>query len=409
MKLVFNNWLDSPSITLPSSKSISNRALIINALTNNACTLQGLSNSTDTATLQEMLASSLMILNAHDCGTAYRFITAYIATQAAGRSRIITGAPHLRTRPISGLVNALQSMGANITYMDKENFAPIKVQPTPIAINEVNVEASESSQFVSALCLVAPSLPNGLSIHLNGTISSEPYIHMTLKLMQQLGVESSYIDNTIKIPAGNYKPINYSVEADWSSACFIYCALMLATKPQDILLQQLSTHSIQGDSYMALLAKDFGITSTSQNENILIANNGKVTPALHYKLDSYPDLAIPFIVVCAIKYPSVTISGLHTLALKESNRIIALQTELQKVGVQLIYENDELKFEGKLIINKNIIFSTYNDHRIAMALSLVGILNTGVQIENPAVVSKSFPKYWEQLLRIGFLINDEQV
>jgi 3-phosphoshikimate 1-carboxyvinyltransferase len=322
-----------------------------------------------------------------------------------GRPRILTGAPHLRTRPIADLVEALQSMGCKITYMDKQGYAPIKIEAAKLINNKIKIDASKSSQFVSALCLVGPSLPNGISIEML-QVASEPYIDMTLKLMQYFGIASTKINNIIEIPAAAYKPIPYAIENDWSSACFIYCALMTSETQQQICLNKLNTNSIQGDSYMAELAQDFGIVTSHENENILITNNGSVNIKRNYNLSNYPDLAIPFIVACALKFPSVTISGLHTLALKESDRILALQTELKKVGIILNYNQDILSFGGAYTHSEVPIgFDVYADHRIAMALSLVGILAKQIEINNPEVVSKSFPNYWLELSKIGFQIS----
>jgi 3-phosphoshikimate 1-carboxyvinyltransferase len=401
LHLTFTKYNSNAIINLPASKSISNRALIINALTGNKCMITNLSTASDTIILQELLASPLMILNANDCGTAFRFITAYYATHATGRSRIITGAPHLRTRPIADLVNALQSIGCNICYMDKDGFAPIKITPTPITKNKIQIDGSKSSQFISALCLVAPCVPNGLAIEIIHSINSEPYINMTLQMMKQFGVDSTKTSNQILIKQSSYSAVNYTVENDWSSACFFYCALILLGQNTSLTIQNLSTTSIQGDKFIATVAIDFGITTIPKDANLIITNNGIKNIKANYHFSDFPDLAVPLIVVCALQFPTVTISGLQTLTLKECDRINALQTELAKVGVQLKYVNDILSFTGAFNNSKNVIFNVYNDHRIAMALSLICILNKNVSIDNESVVSKSFPTYWQELAKLA--------
>jgi 3-phosphoshikimate 1-carboxyvinyltransferase len=393
-------WSNTAIIELPSSKSLSNRALVVQALCAQPFDILNLSNADDTINLHQALNSKLMIRNVGDAGTALRFCTALFSVLNPESVYILTGSPRLRQRPIAPLVEALQQIGANIKYADKVGFAPLEITSTTITTHEIHVDASMSSQFISALCLIAPTLQNGLNIIPKGQIISEPYITMTLQLMKHFGI--AYTQNeTIQISPQRYSPKNYTVEADWSAASFFYAALLLQENGQ-IQINGLQQNSLQGDSQITTLLLPFGITTTFHKTGVLI---NKSTPNIttDYKLDmsNYPDMAIPLIVACAIKFPFVTFTGLSTLLVKESNRIEALQTELIKFGLQLTYQVDVLSFTGTLQpIQTAIVIDTYNDHRIAMAMSLMAFAGYDLAINHHEVVDKSFPDYWNQLAKI---------
>jgi 3-phosphoshikimate 1-carboxyvinyltransferase len=405
MHISFTSLPKNASVQLPTSKSISNRVLIIRALCNQYFAIENISNSNDTVALQEMLSSKLLICNANEAGTAFRFMTAFLSIHQPGRTKILTGAPRLRQRPIAPLVLALQKMGADIAYTDQIGFAPLKITAVDTLQNEVTIEANISSQFISALCLIAPCLQNGLTINLSDVITSTPYIKMTLHLMLHFGIKSNFENNVIHILPQKYIAKPYIIEADWSSATFIYCALLMM-QHGEIFIDKIKFSGIQGDEYIAkICATYFGLKTKIENNRIrLFLENNSSDTGQHFNFADAPDLAIPFIVVCAIHYQKTTISGLHTLLVKESDRVKALQTELAKVGLQLHYENDILSFSGKIAIEENVIFETYNDHRIAMALALIAIVHPRISITDEHVVAKSFPDYWIELGKIGFVI-----
>jgi 3-phosphoshikimate 1-carboxyvinyltransferase len=405
MKISFISLPQYASVQLPTSKSITNRVLLIQALCQQHLQINNISNSDDSIAMQDMLASNTMIVNANEAGTALRLMTAFYCMHQQGTTKIITCAPRLRQRPIADLVQALQSIGADISYADKEGFAPLKIKSVNNLQNNITIDANISSQFISALCLIAPCLPNGLHIQLLPPITSLPYIHMTLGLMNHFEVASSFTDNQIHILPQQYIAKAYTVEADWSAATFIYSALMLLPNGS-IFIADLQLQSIQGDAFMYQLAAQFGITSAQQVDGIRINKTSEpIVPAQIIDLNAHPDLAIPFIVVCALQYPQIQITGLQTLLVKESNRIEALQTELAKVGIKLNYTNNALSFSGNLQTTEPVIFDTYQDHRIAMALALVAIMHPNISINNTEVVSKSFPEYWHQLQVLGFVIE----
>ena len=406
MKINFTKLTSNAKVQLPASKSISNRVLIIQALCKQSVAITNVSNSADTIALQEMLASELNIVNANEAGTAFRFMTALLCVQNATTQKIITGAPRLRERPIADLVDALNSMGAAITYADKYGFAPLKIQSVDKLKSEVSIAANVSSQFISALCLIAPSLPNGLKIHFNTTIFSLPYIKMTLQLMQYFGVQSSFTENKIHILPQSYVAKPIAIEADWSAATFIYCALLIMQEGT-IEIDSLQFTGIQGDEIIADWCKQhFGIQQAITQTGVRInLTKQAIFTALHFDCTDCPDLAIPLIVACAIRYPQTTFIGLQSLLVKESNRIEALQTELAKIGLVLTYQNDILSFSGNLDTNFAVTFDSYNDHRIAMALALVAIVHPNININDAHVVNKSFPDYWQQLQNLGFKIN----
>jgi 3-phosphoshikimate 1-carboxyvinyltransferase len=406
MKINFTQLPNNATINLPTSKSISNRALIIQALCTQQFRIENLSDSNDTKALQEMLASKLLVLNANEAGTAFRFMTAFLCIHNPGSTHILTGAPRLRERPIEDLVDALNSIGAKIEYIDKIGYAPLKIDAVARLQNQVTISANISSQFVSALCLIAPCLPDGLQIILDTNITSAPYIKMTLALMKEFGIQSIFTENKIEILPQPYLPKPYIIEADWSSATFMYCALLIMQEGE-IFIDNIKISSMQGDEIIAKICNQFLNLQTTSKDNGLVLQLSKSenNNLLHFNFTDTPDLAIPFIVMCAIRYPQTTITGLHTLLVKESNRVLALQTELAKVGIILRYENDILTFSGELIISNEVIFETYNDHRIAMALALVAIVHPHITINDEHVVAKSFPEYWVELSKIGFGIS----
>ncbi len=392
------NFINNAVVNLPASKSISNRVLVIQALIGEELQIANLSNAEDTINLNHTLNSELLVRNIGEAGTAFRFCCALFSILKPGTTYLLTGAPSLRLRPIAPLVSALKDLGADITYADKQGFAPLVINGKALSGGEITINANLSSQFVSALCLIAPYLQNGLTIKLNN-ITSEPYVLLTLKLMAHFGISYSYKNSIIKIEAQAYEPQNIVIENDWSGASFFYACLMLQNSGT-IHFDNLNLESLQGDSYVATLAAMFGIASVQQGTQVKISKVQELEIATAIlDLNNYPDMALPIIVACALKYNQIKFTGLHTLLVKESNRIAALQTELSKIGMQLMYENDVLSFEGILDFSKEVVFNTHNDHRIEMALSLISFYSK-ISFDGDSVVNKSFPNYWMEFAKV---------
>jgi 3-phosphoshikimate 1-carboxyvinyltransferase len=379
---------------LPASKSISNRVLIIRALCGQDFTIHNLSEAIDTQVLIKALASDDLVINVNEAGTAFRFCTALFSIHHLGQLKVLTGAPRLRERPIKDLVESLRSLGAEISYADQEGCAPLSIVSKEIQGGRVEISSSISSQFVSALCMIAPYMKDGLEIVLDDTIVSESYIRMTLSIMKQFGINVQQKENRLMIPAAQYVPMDFTVENDWSAAVnlYIYC-LLTGT---DIYLHGLNEKSLQGDSAIVKMAQNFGLESRFDDHGVQLHFTGIINPQKEYDLTETPDLAIPFIVFLAWKYPSTVLTGLTTLQHKESDRITALTIELAKTGIDLRYANDRLTFAGQMN-NDLVTFDTWNDHRIAMALSLIATYKS-IEVNNPEVVSKSWPSYWSQFV-----------
>jgi 3-phosphoshikimate 1-carboxyvinyltransferase len=394
-------------IDLPASKSISNRVLIIQSLCEEKFEIENLSQANDTLLLQNILSSikektEIQTIQAEDAGTPFRFLTAYLST-LQNKLFLLSGTDRMNERPIASLVDGLNCLGADIAYSKKNGFPPLLIKGKKLQENKINIDSSESSQFVSALCLIAPTLQNGLTIKVNEKTVSASYIDMTLSVMRDFGIEYQKTTNEIIIPTQKYVAKKYCVENDWSSACFFYAVAMIADEAI-ITLNGLQMKSCQGDAFILELCQSFGIDTTFENNNCVITKTAAVNCQLStINLINYPDLAIPFIVACAIKYPSVQIIGIAHLVHKESNRILALQNELQKVHIFLHYEHDKLTFENKMTeCNTRIInFNSYNDHRIVMSLNLFSLLGFTLHFDIKNCVKKSFPQYWEEFKKLS--------
>lgn len=412
MILSCSNKVLQGDIKLPSSKSISNRILLIQALCNSSFAINNLSEAHDTLLLQKLLQESQTItspvyLNCEDAGTPFRFLTAFLCMQY-GKEFILTGDLRLQERPIHELVLALNSIGAQIEYLEKEGFAPIKIIGKKLSGRSITIRSEISSQFISALCLIAPTIDNGLNLHLLGIAVSLPYITMTLQCMQAFGITAIHSNNTIQIQHQTYQAKNISIESDWSSACFFYAMAMMHDEVS-LSLQGLSKNSIQGDANIVELANDFGLGTEFKNDICFILRKQAINTSFEkrYDLSSTPDLAIPFIVACALKYPRISIIGIQHLEWKESKRISALQTELLKINILLQYHENILSFEylTPTPLPEIIQMKSYNDHRIAMALSMLTLCGYKIELDNTECVKKSFPNYFEEIRKIG--INDQ--
>lgn len=412
MKIKFSKQHLNGIVSLPSSKSIANRVLMIKAISNASFTITNNSSSNDSLLLEQLLkirenSNELITLDAKDAGTPFRFLTAFLAMQD-GKTTILTGDSRMLQRPIADLVEALNSIGGDISYLKKDGFPPLKIHGKKIKGGDVTIITNISSQFVSALCLIAPCLEKGLKIKLNQEPVSASYIQMTLDLMQQFGIHYTYHNLEIVIPSQDYVcPSNYFIESDWSSASFFY-AMAFFLDEVNLNIDGLKLASIQGDSFIQKFCEQFGIQTLEKKDGIQIQKTEILkSNATQFDMSSYPDMCVPLIVACAIFFPKVSFIGLGHLAHKESNRIEALQTELFKIGIQLIYENGILRFENESFRKpKQVEFKTFNDHRIAMSLAMIALLGIEVHLDNSDCVKKSFPEYWNQMAKIGFSIEE---
>jgi len=388
-----------PTITIPGSKSESNRLLILKGIFPNL-SINNLSNSDDTVSLQKGIKKSSGIVDVHHAGTAMRFLTAYSASKK-GVDIVITGSKRMQERPIEILVDALRDLGADIQYLKNEGFPPLKIIGKNLNINSVTLNANVSSQYISALMLIAPSLKNGLMIKLKGDITSIPYIEMTLNLLKSVGVLGSFNANKIEI-----RPINkidnriINVESDWSSASYFYSVVALS-KNLEINLKNFSKNSIQGDSKVVSVFKNLGVETTFEENSIQLKKiKPEISDHLELNLNNTPDIAQTIAVTCFGLGISCKLKGLETLKIKETDRLLALKTELEKLGGIIAITGQSLEvFSSKKII-ENVTIETYQDHRMAMAFAPL-VFKIPINIYKPDVVTKSYANFWEDLIITG--------
>jgi 3-phosphoshikimate 1-carboxyvinyltransferase len=389
------------SIKLNGSKSINNRVLIMRALCKAPCHLYNLSNAEDSQQLLTLLNRSDEILDAQAGGTTFRFLTAYLSMQEG--SHILTGSERMKQRPIGPLVTALRNIGANIHYIEKEGYPPIRIEePSMGFTNQLSIPANISSQFISALLMIAPTLPDGLLLHLEGDIVSPSYINMTLRLMQHFGIASQWEGKNIQVAAQPYVAKDLYVEADWSAASYYYGLAAFAEKV-DLTLEGLLPDSVQGDSVLAELMQHFGVETSYGQQSIRLTKkeNFKLPQQFSYNFLDCPDIAQTLAVVCAGLGVKAHFTGLQTLRIKETDRIAALQKELAKVQVDFpSVGEDQFSLSGKAVLS-NPVFDTYEDHRMAMALAMLGMYGK-VGIREAQVVGKSYPGFWGDLEGLGF-------
>jgi 3-phosphoshikimate 1-carboxyvinyltransferase len=394
------------NINLPASKSISNRALIINALSYSPYPLRNLSDSDDSKVLETALFSNSNKFDIGHAGTAMRFLTAFLA-KIVGEWEI-TGSERMQQRPIGILVDALNSLGAQISYKKKEGFPPLKIMGSNLTGKTLELDGSISSQYISALLLIAPTITDGLTLKLNGEITSRSYIKLTLELMAKFGIQYHWKGNEITVGEQHYFPMDFTVEADWSGASYWYQILALS-ESGEVLLENLQLKSLQGDANIAGWFEQFGIFSTQKAEGVLLSKKENINPKkLTLDFIENPDVAQTFACLCVAKEIPFYFSGLKTLKIKETDRIAALQNELAKFGANLTEPaNGELAWDGKIDTTKkeqNPTIKTYHDHRMALAFAPMALANLNLQIEDPAVVTKSYPAFWEDLKSVGFKI-----
>jgi 3-phosphoshikimate 1-carboxyvinyltransferase len=397
-------------IHLDGSKSISNRALIIRALCGEHFDIHHLSTSKDSELMQALLASDSEVLDAGAAGTTFRFMTAYLAMKKG--SQTLTGSERMKERPIGVLVEALKKLGADIEYLEKEGYPPLKInEPKNIgAANELTIPASTSSQYISALLMIAPTLPKGLTLHLEGEIVSRPYLEMTLAMMAYFGIKYQWEDNRISIKPQAYQGKEFFVEADWSAASYWY-AMAAFADDCDLTLHGLFAESMQGDSVLPKMMEAFGVESTfGENKVRLRKSAAPPPPFFEWDFLPCPDVAQTLAVVCAGLGVHGVFTGLETLRIKETDRINALQVELHKVQSYLSLlpgrfskksEKDFYMVQGKAVVESTPTFATYEDHRMAMAFAPLAMLGK-IKIEDPKVVGKSYPAFWDDLEKVGF-------
>lgn len=391
--------LKNASIAVTGSKSESNRLLILQALFPNL-TITNVSNSDDTKVLQKALQQNQGIVDIHHAGTAMRFLTAYYALKA-NTDVTLTGSKRMKERPMSILVDALKELGAQITYKTNDGFPPLLIKGITPEKTSVSLNANVSSQYISALMLVAASLNSGLDIQLKGRVTSVPYINMTLSLLNRVGIRGTFKNNSITIPpCQSIADQTVVVESDWSSASYYY-SLVALSKNAEISLTSYRQESLQGDSALKEIYTAFGVeTLFSENTLLLKKTSHKLQKHVEFDLSNTPDIAQTIAVTCLGLGISCKLTGLHTLKIKETDRLTALKTELYKLGGITIITNDTLELKATPSVNRNAEIDTYNDHRMAMAFAPLA-LKTDLTINDAGVVSKSYPTFWEDMNSVG--------
>ncbi|MFR9165488.1 MAG: 3-phosphoshikimate 1-carboxyvinyltransferase [Dysgonomonas sp.] len=391
-------------IKLPASKSISNRALILNALSMSPYPIENLSDCDDTKVMIDTFNSEDNLFDVKAAGTSMRFLTAFLSRVPG--EWIITGTERMKDRPIHILVDALNSLGARIEYLGKPGFPPLRITGSVLTGGEIYLSGDVSSQFISALLMIAPTMEEGLIIHLEGEIVSIPYIKLTLRMMKEYGVDTSWEGNTITIRQQEYKPVRYVVESDWSAASYWYEIASLCDEAE-IELDGLSMDSGQGDAKVAELFMDLGISTEFTEKGIVLKKTNRVAKKIFHNFIDEPDLAQTFVVTCCMKNIPFLFTGLQSLKIKETDRIEALKKEMKKLGY-LIYDSEDsiLEWNGERCnAEENPVVSTYHDHRMAMAFAPAAIKNNGICIDDPMVITKSYPSFWEDLKKTGFQIE----
>lgn len=396
-------------IKLPSSKSISNRALIINALSYSPFPLRNLSDSDDTKVLYAALFSNTNQFDIGHAGTAMRFLTAFLSKIVG--EWYVTGSERMQQRPIGILVDALQQLGAKIEYQKNEGYPPLKILGSHLEGKELELNGSVSSQYITALLLIAPTIQNGLSLKLTGEITSRSYIELTLQLMARFGIQYRWEGNTIHIAEQQYFPMDYTVEADWSAASYWYQILAMANEGE-VELENLTLNSLQGDVNIAKWFEAFGIESVPKGPNLIIRKSSTIQPKnLELDFIENPDMAQTMAALCVAKGVPFHFTGLKTLKIKETDRIAALQNELAKFGATVEEPaHGELAWDGTIDDTKknsipNIL--TYHDHRMALAFAPMCLTGNEIQVQDPMVVTKSYPGYWEDLKKMGIEILEQ--
>ena len=394
------------TILLPSSKSISNRALIIHALGRGSYLPENLSDCDDTQVMIRALnAKAGETIDIMAAGTAMRFLTAYLSVTPG--ERLITGTQRMQQRPIQVLVDALRALGADIEYASNEGYPPLRIKGKALTQSRITLPGNVSSQYISALLMIGPTLPNGLTLTLTGDIISKPYIQLTLQLMSDFGAKAEWVDeHTLTVSPQPYQSIPFYVESDWSAASYWYQIVALS-KEATVTLPGLFSHSYQGDSQVARLFESLGVSTEYKDKQVTLRKNGKPVEQMEYNFINQPDLAQTFVVTCALLNIPFRFSGLQTLKIKETDRMAALIEEMGKLGFVLHEsEGSVLSWNGERCERSAEAIDTYEDHRMAMAFAPACLVLPDININNPQVVSKSYPRYWDNLRQAGFTIKE---
>jgi 3-phosphoshikimate 1-carboxyvinyltransferase len=386
---------------LPASKSISNRLLVINAFSGSVAKIDNLSTANDTVLLNQILkshlsnpTSTITEINCEDAGTVMRFLTAYFSMQSG--QWLLRGTDRMHQRPIKILVEKLKELGAGIKYLGEEGYPPLLINGKPLKGGEINIDASISSQYISALMMTAPYLTDGLQINLEGKLASLPYIKMTMGLMQQCGVDVFFEGDRITIKQGRYTSQQISVESDWSAASYWY-AFVALKDDLEVDLKGLQKNSLQGDSIVAGWMENFGVKTYFTEDGVILRSIGETKSYFEQDFTNCPDLAPTFIALCAATNTHAKFYGVESLAIKESDRTKALATELNKLGVSFTQKQDYWELQPNSNLKEipiPIEFNTYNDHRMAMALAMFKLVLPDVTVNNSEVVKKSYPNFW---------------
>ncbi|HRH66966.1 MAG TPA: 3-phosphoshikimate 1-carboxyvinyltransferase [Bacteroidia bacterium] len=396
------------AVKLTSSKSISNRFLLVRALCKEPFSIHNLATAEDTVLLEDLLMSEAREFDAKDAGTVFRFLLAYLSIRPG--TFVLKGTKRMNERPVGPLMNALNSLGANITCLGQQGFPPLKIEGATFRGGHVKIEAGTSSQFISALLMIAPVLEEGLKIQLEGEVVSAPYIKMTVEVMSLFGVDAVWNGNEIHVPHSEYRATAVSVEADWSSAAFWY--LISALSPnRKIFLEGLQQSSIQGDSKIAEWMSLLGVKTVFDEAGATLVSNGysswSQTAPLQFDFNDCPDLFPPMLVSCAALNAEAKFTSLQNLKHKESDRLTVLLHELGKCGMRFTLDTDqrELLIPNQKLSPPGRVFQSHGDHRVAMALAPLAQIFGSITMDTIAVVQKSYPEFWNQLVGAGFAIR----
>ena len=391
--------LEDAHIVIPGSKSESNRLLILSSLFKKL-SLENISNSDDTNYLLKALSSKSSIIDIVHAGTAMRFLTSYFSLTTKKEIEL-RGSQRMHNRPIKILVDSLREIGASIHYIDKEGYPPLLIKPSELISKNLIIDSSTSSQYISSLLLIAPKISGGLKIQLTGRETSKPYIDMTISLLKKLGVEITTTENQISIcELQKIESKKHYIESDWSSASYFYSVVALAKIGFSLKLSKFSFKSLQGDSKVADIYKSFGVKTTYKDDLIILEKIESNTDKFSFDLTSNPDLAQTICVTCLGLGIKCNLTGLHTLKIKETDRLLALKKELSKFNLKVIITDDSISFDNVDSLKSNVVIETYDDHRMAMSFACLAT-KVKIIIKDPKVVSKSYSSFWSDLERIA--------
>lgn len=404
LKIKAYNKEISGDINLTSSKSESNRVLVIRALCDEHFQINNLAAAKDTETMEDLLEDDNSIKDVGPAGTTMRFLTAFYANTPG--TWILTGSERMRNRPIKILVDALVGLGAKIEYLEKEGCPPMKIEGGNLRGGKISIDGSVSSQYLSALLLIAPTLKGGLEMELTGKIASIPYLKMTLALIEHFGAKYTFVDNVISIQEGKYQAKEFTVEADWSAASYWYQIAALSDKT-DLTIKGLKQESLQGDSAIVAMFEKFGVHSTFNGNRVQLVKTETILPAsFDYDFSDCPDVAQTLAATLIGLNVKGRFKGLESLRIKETDRIAAIKKELEKFGASIdILPEDEIQINNANISETSELIETYDDHRVAMSIAPLCLKVKEIEIEEPSVVAKSYPDFWADLASKGMVSN----